>query len=119
MKFIDLPAKNQQDFIKAMFDETDIPEQIIEKDWWVSAVLRAIFDLPYVDALSFKGGTSLSKCWNLIERFSEDIDVAVSREFLGFSGNLSRTQVSDKLRRAACSFVREKLQFDIKNKMIE
>lgn len=119
MKFIDLPAKNQQDFIKAMFDETDIPEQIIEKDWWVSAVLRAIFDLPYVGALSFKGGTSLSKCWNLIERFSEDIDVAVSREFLGFSGNLSRTQVSDKLRRAACSFVREKLQFDIKNKMIE
>lgn len=119
MKFIDLPVKNQQDFIKSMFNESDIPEQIIEKDWWVSAVMRAIFALPYADALSFKGGTSLSKCWNLIERFSEDIDVAVSREFLGFEGDLSRTQISDKLRRAACSFVREKLQFDIRDKMIE
>lgn len=39
MKFIDLPAKKQQDFIKAMFDETDIPEQIIEKDWWLKASL--------------------------------------------------------------------------------
>ena len=69
--------------------------------------------------MSFKGGTSLSKCWSLIERFTEDIDVAVSREFLGYGGELSRTQVSDKLRRAACTFVREKLQFDIRDKMIE
>jgi hypothetical protein len=55
----------------------------------------------------------LSKCYNLIERFSEDIDIAVNREFLGFGGTLSKTQINDKLRRAACSFVREKLQFDI------
>lgn len=119
MKFIDLPVRNQQDFIRTMSVETDIPEQIIEKDWWVSAVMRAIFALPYADAMSFKGGTSLSKCWSLIERFSEDIDVAVSREFLGYGGELSRTQVSDKLRRAACTFVREKLQFDFRDKMIE
>src|SRR5574344_1173741 len=84
MKFIDLPVRNQQDFIRTMSVETDIPAQIIEKDWWVSAVMRAIFALPYADAMSFKGGTSLSKCWSLIERFSEDIDVAVSREFLGY-----------------------------------
>ena len=51
--------------------------------------------------------------WNLIERFSEDIDIAVNREYLGFGENLSKTQINDKLRRAACSFVREKLQFDI------
>lgn len=119
MKFIDLPVRNQQDFIRTMSVETDIPAQIIEKDWWVSAVMRAIFALPYADAMSFKGGTSLSKCWSLIERFSEDIDVAVSREFLGYGGELSRTQVSDKLRKAACTFVREKLQFDIRDKMIE
>jgi len=75
--------------------------------------LRALFALPYAENLSFKGGTSLSKCYNLIERFSEDIDIAVYRDFLGFGGNLSKTQINDKLRRAACSFVREKLQFDI------
>ena len=73
-------------------------------------MLKAIFSLPYAEHLSFKGGTSLSKCWHLIERFSEDVDIAISREFLGFSGELSRTQVSDKLRRAACSFVRETMQ---------
>ena len=56
MKFIDLPVRNQQDFIRTMSVETDIPEQIIEKDWWVSAVMRAIFALPYADAMSFKGG---------------------------------------------------------------
>lgn len=53
MKFIDLPVRNQQDFIRTMSVETDIPEQIIEKDWWVSAVMRAIFALPYADAMSY------------------------------------------------------------------
>lgn len=45
--------------------------------------------------------------------FSEDIDIAINREYLGFSGTLSKTQISDRLCRAACSFVREKLQFDL------
>lgn len=55
----------------------------------------------------------MSKCYNLIERFSEDIDIAVNRGFLSFDGKLSKTQISDKLRRAACSFVRDKLWFDV------
>ncbi len=119
MKFVTLPITAQQNYIRILSNETGLDPQIIEKDWWVTTVLRALFALPYADALSFKGGTSLSKCWNLIERFSEDVDIAVSREYLGFSGTLSKTQVSDKLRRAACTFVREKLQYDLKNKMIE
>lgn len=119
MKFVTLPITAQQNYIRILNNETGLDPQIIEKDWWVTTVLRALFALPYADALSFKGGTSLSKCWNLIERFSEDVDIAVSREYLGFSGTLSKTQVSDKLRRAACTFVREKLQYDLKNKMIE
>lgn len=119
MKFIDLPVAAQQNFMRVLNEKTGLDPQVIEKDWWVTAVLRALFALPYSDALSFKGGTSLSKCWNLIERFSEDVDVAVSREFLGFTGELSRTQVSDKLRRSACSFVREQLQYDLGSKMIE
>jgi hypothetical protein len=49
----------------------------------------------------------------LIERFSEDIDIALDREFLGFAGELTKTQISDKLRRAACSFVREKMQYEL------
>lgn len=119
MKFVEIPVDIQKQSIDKVQKECGMPEQVIEKDWWVSAVLRALFALPYSDRMSFKGGTSLSKCWDIISRFSEDIDIAVDREFLGYGGELSRTQVSDKLRRAACSFVREKLQFDLRDKMIE
>ena len=49
----------------------------------------------------------------MIERFSEDVDIALDREYLGFGGVLSKTQINDRLRRAACSFVRERLQLDL------
>ena len=121
MKFSALPNEAKQVFINqvAAASKRKLPEQVIEKDWWVTQVLRAVFSLPYAEHLSFKGGTSLSKCWHLIERFSEDIDIAVSRDFLGYGGNLTRTQISDKLRRAACSFVREKMQFDLHDALIK
>ena len=118
MKFIDLSADERQDIIRRVQAENGMDLQIIEKDWWVTAVLRALFSLPYAEHISFKGGTNLSKCWGLIQRMSEDIDIAIDREFLGFSGQLSKTQISDKLRRAACSFVREKLQFELAEQMI-
>jgi hypothetical protein len=62
----------------------------IEKDFWVCWTLRELFALPNMGLhLTFKGGTSLSKGWKLIERFSEDIDVVIDRAFLGFGGDLS------------------------------
>lgn len=61
----------------------------------------------------------MSKCWHLIDRFSEDIDIAIDREYLGFSGTLSKTQISDKLRRAACSFVRETMQHDLAERLYQ
>ncbi len=113
MKFIDLSKEDRVDILDRVSSELNIRQrEVIEKDWWVTAVLRAMFGLPYADHLSFKGGTSLSKCWHLIDRFSEDIDIAIDREYLGFSGTLSKTQISDKLRRAACAFVRETMQHD-------
>ena len=74
---------------------------------------------PSAEHTSFKGGTSLSKCWKLIDRISEDIDIGIDREYLGFGGTLSKTQISDKLRRAACSFVRDKLQYELHDALIE
>jgi predicted nucleotidyltransferase component of viral defense system len=115
MIFLQLTDNDKIDLINQLHEENNLQQVIIEKDVWVTAVLRALFSLPYAENLSFKGGTSLNKCYNLIQRFSEDIDIAVNREYLGFSGELSKTQINDKLRRAACSFVREKLQFDIAN----
>lgn len=114
MKFIDLSKEDSLDILDRVSNELNIRQrEVIEKDWWVTAVLRAMFSLPYANHLSFKGGTSLSKCWHLIDRFSEDIDIAIDREFLGFSGTLSKMQISDKLRREACSFVRETMQYDL------
>lgn len=119
MKYIDLTIEEQRDICSFVEDEVGLSSQIIEKDWWVTTVLRALFNLPYADSLSFKGGTSLSKCFSIINRFSEDADIAIDREYLGFVGELSKNQISDKLRRATCSFVREKLQFDLKESLIK
>lgn len=119
MKFIDIEPSERRQILDSLQTRIGLKSAIIEKDWWVTAVLRALFQLPYSQHLSFKGGTNLSKCWHLIERMSEDADIGVTREFLGFEGTLSKNQISDKLRRAACSFVREKLQFDLREQMIK
>lgn len=119
MIFANLPIKDQQEILRRVQAENGLHLQIIEKDWWVTAVLRALFALPYAGHISFKGGTNLSKCWHIIKRMSEDVDIAIDREWLGFNGKLSKNQISDKLRRAACSFVREKLQYDLAGQLIK
>lgn len=75
----------------------------VEKDWWVSRTLEIIFQMPIAAHLVFKGGTSLSKAWRLINRFSEDIDLAIDMEFFGFSGSLGKSQ-RDKLRKTAGAY---------------
>src|SRR5258708_34240176 len=55
----------------------------VEKDWLVTLVLKALFSLPMRQHFIFKGGTSLSKAWKLIERFSEDIGIALAPEAFG------------------------------------
>ena len=59
----------------------DITPESVEKDWWVTAVLQCVFELTAAPYMYFKGGTSLSKGWRLIDRFSEDIDIALYRDF--------------------------------------
>lgn len=62
-------------------------EVIVEKDFWVCWTLQQLFTLPGIgEHLLFKGGTSLSKVWRAVARFSEDIDVSLTREWLGFTG---------------------------------
>lgn len=72
--------------------------------------MRAIFKTQHAEHFVFKGGTSLSKTWKIIERFSEDIDLAIDRKFLGYEGILGRKQVT-KLRKASCSFVVDEFQY--------
>lgn len=103
--FLNLSPEERTFFFVKAAEGTTLPPQAIEKDWWVTKVLSAIHSLDYRDAIQFKGGTSLSKGWELIERFSEDVDLCVDRAFLGFPGTLSKSQVSDKLRRKAKAFI--------------
>ena len=56
--------------IEMVQEHVMLPAQSIEKDLWVTQVLHALFSLPVSDKLIFKGGTSLSKAWGLIDRFS-------------------------------------------------
>ena len=68
---------------------------IVEKDFWVTWTLARLFEEPsYRPALVFKGGTSLSKVFGVINRFSEDIDLSISPVLLGhneaFSGRRSK-----------------------------
>ena len=72
--WINLPEDEKLTILSNIAEEKGIKENAVEKDFWVSMVLKAMFSLEYSDNLVFKGGTSLSKGWGLIERFSEDCD---------------------------------------------
>lgn len=80
----------------------------VEKDLWVTTVLQVLFSLPYAEKMVFKGGSSLSKVWNLINRFSEDIDIAVDRSLFGIEGDITKRQMK-RLRKQSSLFVKEKL----------
>ena len=80
-KWIDFSIDERKAMIQGVANAMHIDEPAAEKDGWVTAVLYALFGTEVSEYLLFKGGTSLSKGWNLINRFSEDIDLALGREF--------------------------------------
>lgn len=99
-----LNTAERKEIINQTSAKTGIVPTAIEKDFWVMIALKAIFETKYGEHIVFKGGTSLSKGWNLIERFSEDIDLGIDRTYLNFGGDLSRSAVT-RLRKAAAKFV--------------
>ncbi|MCL2328540.1 MAG: nucleotidyl transferase AbiEii/AbiGii toxin family protein [Bacteroidetes bacterium] len=106
-EWLQLTDTNKRNIFAETARQKALPISSIEKDWWVVQTLSALFSTEYADKLIFKGGTSLSKGWNLIERFSEDIDLALDREFLGFAGELSNKEIH-KLRYASYEFISTK-----------
>ena len=81
MKWLDLSVNERQGALDTVAKRLEIDTPSVEKDWWVTAVLRALFQTSFAPYLLFKGGTSLSKGWQLINRFSEDIDISLGREW--------------------------------------
>ena len=108
MLWLNLTEAERRDTIGVVAAERDLPVNAVEKDWWVTVVLHAIFLTEYHQHLLFKGGTSLSKGWDLIKRLSEDIDLALNREVLGYGGKLSAREI-EKLRKESDGFVAKKL----------
>jgi hypothetical protein len=117
--FAKLNSNERRIFFEGTATTLNIEPQIAEKDFWVCWTLKELFRLPQIgEHLIFKGGTSLSKVFKIIRRFSEDIDVSIDRAFLGFGGaNEPEAGASNKEKqrrvealKAACQ---EKIAYDL------
>ena len=106
--YFELTVAQQRTILEQAAIKQGLPKHAIEKDLWVTAILQILFSLPCAEDLVFKGGTSLSKVWKLISRFSEDIDLAIDRAVFELEGDLTKKQVK-KLRKASSLFVRDTL----------
>jgi hypothetical protein len=99
--FFDLSKEDQREALEYGRAETDRPAYLLEKDVWVVWTLRTLFESPLAADLTFKGGTSLSKVYKVIDRFSEDLDLTYDirrliPDLVGEGGDLpsSRSQAS-------------------------
>lgn len=123
-KWIDFTIDERKAIIQAVSEAKQIDEASAEKDWWVTAVLYAMFHTSVSEYLLFKGGTSLSKGWNIINRFSEDIDLALSRDYflnvkqLSCANCTSKTQIH-KLREKAQDFFLGEFKTELDKKLKE
>lgn len=109
--FLHLPAEERSQILRALAPQMDRAAVVLEKDVWVCWVLQHLFTMPGRLQMAFKGGTSLSKVFRAIERFSEDVDITLDYRGLdasldpfqeGMSGRQLR-KLSDELK----GFVRD------------
>lgn len=116
--FFDLSNEMQQSFLLLAENNLNMPAQVIEKDIWLCMLLEKLFKMPI--NMAFKGGTSLSKVFKLINRFSEDVDITVDyRNFLNNLDlqNISKSQVkkiSKELKLNLKSLVESKISSSLK-----
>lgn len=103
--FYQLSAKDKKVVFEEVRKGIRLPLSAIEKDWWVVQTLRLVFALDAGKNMVFKGGTSLSKAWKLIDRFSEDVDLGLNWEFFGFPAEISRNQIKTKLRKVSNEYL--------------
>lgn len=83
-----LPNAERRILFRNTAQKIGLNEVIVEKDFWVCLTLDYLFhDCEWKEAFTFKGGTSLSKCYGLIKRFSEDIDLILDWRVLGYYSN--------------------------------
>ncbi len=109
-RFLNLQAEQKHLLYQEGQHRIGLAPAAIEKDFWVCWTLRKLFNLPkWGEHLTFKGGTSLSKCWQLISRFSEDIDVVIDREYLGFGEQTLSNNKQKKLKKKCSQSIQDEL----------
>ena len=102
IEFANLPPSERAVYFEATAAHMPLSAYLVEKDFWVCFTLQTLFNDPELAKyLTFKGGTFFSKVYQAIDRFSEDIDLAVCREKLGFGsiGGPEATDISMKERK--------------------
>ena len=104
-KYFEIDNEGKKLFITQTAIKSGLPSIVVEKDLWVTIVLQLVFQLPFADRLIFKGGSSLSKIWNLIGRMSEDVDLAFDSHFGIFEGSEPTVKQIKKLRKVSSLFV--------------
>ncbi len=106
LRFLQLPSDERRLYIEQGALRRNVSSVILEKDFWVCWLLGVLFGSEFASSLVFKGGTSLSKVFGVIDRFSEDIDLSLSPQFLGLpEAGSSRNQANKWMKNAeaACA----------------
>lgn len=117
-KFYQIPTEEKIKILRDAGEKTNLPAYAVEKDWWVVQTLAILFETEVGQHMVFKGGTSLSKAWGIIDRFSEDIDLAVDRKFYGFEGDLKKKQRTN-LRKKANTYITQSLYPEMESRFKE
>lgn len=86
-KVANLSAEERAELFTDAADKMSVHAGIVEKDFWVCLVLHMLFTSSLKDSIVFKGGTSLSKAFDVISRFSEDIDLILDWKLLGYDSS--------------------------------
>lgn len=118
IEWMKLTDDRKRQILNQANEATGLPVHAIEKDWWVTLALQAIFSTKWKDNLVFKGGTSLSKAWGLIQRFSEDIDLAIDRKVLGFPEEFVSNAQVGKLRKKASAFIAAEFREELEKTLL-
>jgi len=123
--FLELAAEEQKEILQTVSPQLARSASVLEKDIWVCWALQALFSMPGAHPMAFKGGTSLSKVYGVIDRFSEDVDItldyrAFEEDFDPFAEGVSRTKTklfSERLKSYVSDYANHVVAPHIKNEL--
>ncbi len=114
--FLNLSASDRRDVLGIAADKSGRPAHLLEKDAWVVWALAALYATSLGEHLVFKGGTSLSKAYGVIRRFSEDVDLtydirAIAPDLVGENGEAFAQALAPHVDEDTCpDYIRQALE---------